>query len=158
MHSELVKMARYRGAGSSAEDIVQEFYLKAHKYLEQGKQLNRAYCFSMIGCLVVDKVHRKTSLEELTADVPEIEDEGAESAMEKQFEIMESVMQESHWYNRQVIQILLSEGISVSELSRRTQIDVHSLYRTIRGFKSKCNEKFERSRRLGGRSDQSNWN
>lgn len=158
MHDELVKMARYRGAGSYAEDIVQEFYLKAHKYLEQGKSLNRAYCFSMIGCLVVDKVHRSKSADQLMAEVPDVIDDDAENAMEQKFDILEEVLQESHWYNRQVIGIIAQEGISVKELSRRTNIDVHSLYRTIKSVKKKCNEKYQRSRRLGSSGDQSDWN
>tara|TARA_Y100001972_G_C7516852_1_gene260905 strand:- start:386 stop:631 length:246 start_codon:yes stop_codon:yes gene_type:complete len=73
-----------------------------------------------------------------TLDNLQIEDEATVNYDEVYGKIQKA-LKEIHWYNRQVYD-MVSDGQSISELSRKTRISYYSLYNTFRNVKKKLKE------------------
>jgi len=136
-HSDWVRIVKSFGCNEAyAEDIVQEMYIQLHLDLNKGidfsfgDDINHYYCFKVLRGIYLNKSKKDarallTYLDENKTDKQE--DEGInESEWQERTDNVDKVLDSLHWYDAKVFR-LISTGMSISELSRKTGIGYHSL-------------------------------
>ncbi len=134
-HAKWINTVKKFGCNDEdAKDIVQEMYLIVGNMLIRGRdisyngEVNYFYIYKALKTTFLQhqiKKDRRISLEESEIQIESIED------IDYDFynEIVEEELSKLHWYHRKVYEKIQS-GQSISELSRKTNIDYHSLYNT----------------------------
>jgi DNA-directed RNA polymerase specialized sigma24 family protein len=137
---------------STAEDIVQECYIKLDRLIKSGTEfmyneteINHYYVFRTLRSLFID-LKRK----EARAGFVDIEgvSEKKISAMiyendldvVKKYEEIQRELKEMHWYDQRVYNYI-EGGESVASLSEKTEISYYSLYNTYKNVKKKLKKK-----------------
>ena len=123
----------------TAEDIVQEMYIKIQKNLNNGLDINYDnddynyfYIFKTLKSMFLD-LRRKESkviifnIDNQPSYYNHINDVNYEEAYDKVLKELDKL----YWYDKKVYQ-LLEGNESVAKLSRKTNIPYHSLYNTYR--------------------------
>ena len=129
----------------TAEDIVQEMYLKIGKLVAQGKDItfgedvNHFYIFRTLTSIFLDYKRRERKEGDFDFDNYDIEDE-QEVEYKKKYEIILEELDNMYWYDKKVYEIIES-GESISELSRKTNISYYSLYNTYKKVKKYLKDK-----------------
>ena len=129
----------------TAEDIVQEMYLKIGKLVAQGKDItfgndvNHFYIFRTLTTIFLDYKRRERKEGDFDFDNYDIEDE-QEVESKKKYEIILEELDNMYWYDKKVYEIIES-GESISELSRKTNISYYSLYNTYKKVKKYLKDK-----------------
>jgi DNA-directed RNA polymerase specialized sigma24 family protein len=128
----------------TAEDIVQEMYIKIQKKIENGTdilynedEINYYYIYLTLRTLFIDLKRKEKkvtiyNIEDLHKDI--VDEEYIDYSR-----TLKSVLKEldkQFWYDKKVYEIIAS-GQSISELSRKTNISYYSLYNTYRKVKKK---------------------
>jgi RNA polymerase sigma factor (sigma-70 family) len=136
----------------TAEDLVQEMYLKLHALLESGldvkydETINYYYIYKILRTLFLDlkrKEKRVTYTDEAELYLLELQADEDMIGDKTHKEIYRGVMDtldDLYWYDRKVFELLDGE-MSVSELSRNTGISYYSLYNTYKKVKQILKEK-----------------
>lgn len=130
----------------TAEDLVQEMYVKLHHLIENGADItynetvNYYYIYKILRTLFIDLKRKETKVSytddaemyllELKAD-DYLVDNRTHSEIHR--EVMKT-LEELYWYDRKVFELLDGE-MSISELSRNTGISYYSLYNTYKKVK-----------------------
>ena len=129
-----------------AEDIVSEMYLIIATYLKKGRDIsygddvNYYYIYLTLRTTFLLALKKKNKENKVSLDlVTEVESDDFID-YDNINEIVSDELQNMHFYREKVFNII-ENGCSVSELSRRTTIDYHSLYRTYRGVKKQIKNK-----------------
>jgi len=121
----------------TADDLVQEMYIKLDRIASSGTDLtykddiNYFYVFKMLSTMFLD-LKRKEG-RSIILNLDQLPDGTIEQDMtdyEEKYEIMMNAMDEVYWYDRKVYEII-DDGLSISELSRKTNISYYSLYNTF---------------------------
>ena len=133
----------------TAEDIVQEMYIKIHKTLSKGlatnimyngEEINYYYIFKCLNSIFID-LKRK----EKNKNVVLIEDAGKlniiyqldiEVDFKQEYDKIQKELKKMYWYDRKVFEIINS-GESIAELSRKSKIPYYSLYNTYHKVKTR---------------------
>ena len=133
----------------TAEDIVQEMYIKIHKTLSKGlatdimyngEEINYYYIFKCLNSIFID-LKRK----EKNKNVVLIEDAGKlniiyqldiEVDFQQEYDKIQKELKKMYWYDRKVFEIINS-GESIAELSRKSKIPYYSLYNTYHKVKTR---------------------
>lgn len=122
----------------TAQDIVQNMYLKIGKLVADGKDIsfgddvNHFYIFRTLTTLFLDHKRKDNRSGEVLEDIEAEQDEEVDYS-EKYQRILDA-LEELYWYDRKVFEII-EEGESISELSRKTNISYYSLYNTYKKVK-----------------------
>lgn len=129
----------------TAEDIVQEMYLKIGRLVNEGKDItfgddvNHFYIFRTLTTLFLD--HKRRERKEGDFDFEQYDIEDSEVVeYEKKYEKILKELDSMYWYDKKVYEIV-EGGESISELSRKTNISYYSLYNTYRKVKNYLKEK-----------------
>ena len=129
---------------SVAEDIVQEMYLMMHKYIEKGidisynDEINYYYIYKQLRGLFID-LHRKEK-KIIKTNIDTLSEFIDEQGVAKQVDIcgamkqMDNLLDKTFWYDRTVFEII-SDGMPIAELARKTNISYYSLYFTYKRVK-----------------------
>lgn len=129
----------------TAEDIVQEMYLKIGKLVAQGKDItfgndvNHFYIFRTLTTIFLDYKRRERKEGDFDFENYDIEDE-QEVEYKKKYEIILEELDNMYWYDKKVYEII-EGGESISELSRKTNISYYSLYNTYKKVKKYLKDK-----------------
>ena len=133
----------------TAEDIVQEMYIKIQKTLSKGlatdimyngEEINYYYIFKCLNSIFID-LKRK----EKNKNVVLIEDAGKlniiyqldiEVDFKQEYDKIQKELKKMYWYDRKVFEIINS-GESIAELSRKSKIPYYSLYNTYHKVKTR---------------------
>jgi DNA-directed RNA polymerase specialized sigma24 family protein len=133
----------------TAEDIVQEMYIKIQKTLSKGlatnimyngEEINYYYIFKCLNSIFID-LKRK----EKNKNVILIEDAGKlniiyqldiEVDFKQEYDKIQKELKKMYWYDRKVFEIINS-GESIAELSRKSKIPYYSLYNTYHKVKTR---------------------
>ena len=133
----------------TAEDIVQEMYIKIQKTLSKGlatdimyngEEINYYYIFKCLNSIFID-LKRK----EKNKNVVLIEDAGKlniiyqldiEVDFQQEYDKIQKELKKMYWYDRKVFEIINS-GESIAELSRKSKIPYYSLYNTYHKVKTR---------------------
>lgn len=139
-----------------AEDIVQEMYLKIGTYLHEGKkklddimyndeEVNRWYVMLTLKSIYlnIEKVKKRVNKIGLDECV-ELECNGTVKYHEA-YKQYEETLEDLHWYDKKVWE-LVDSGMSISELSRKTNISYRSLYNTKKKVEKKLRNKINGTR------------
>ena len=131
----------------TAEDIVQEMYLKIGKLVEKGTDIsygdgvNYFYVFRTLTSIFLDYKRKESKTGLIGIDELDIQFEGDEDVeYDKEYEKVLQGLAELYWYDRQVFEII-ENGESISELSRKTNISYYSLYNTYKKVKKYLKDK-----------------
>jgi RNA polymerase sigma factor (sigma-70 family) len=122
----------------TAEDVVQEMYLKIGKLVAKGKDIsfgddvNHFYIFRTLTTLFLDHKRKDNRSGEVLEDIEAEQDEEVDYSVKYQ-KILDA-LEELYWYDRKVFEIV-ENGESISELSRKTNISYYSLYNTYKKVK-----------------------
>jgi RNA polymerase sigma factor (sigma-70 family) len=152
-HKQWCEIVESFGCNSdTAEDLVQEMYLKLHGLLESGldikydETVNYYYIYKILRTLFLDlkrKEKRVNYIDEAEFMLLEMQADqdmiGDKTHNEIHKDVMET-LEDLYWYDRKVFELLDGE-MSVSELSRNTGISYYSLYNTYKKVKQILKEK-----------------
>lgn len=138
------------GEYSYAEDIVQEMYIRIHKYSDCEKfvndgEVNKGYVWMILrnSCSTFQVQKSKVqkvgdeNLTNLIDDSIEIE---YYICIDKIHELIAKEIENWHWYDRRVFKIIVYEGVSMRRLSRESNISVDSLFNTMKRCKSRIKD------------------
>ena len=131
----------------TAEDIVQEMYLKIGKLVEKGTDIsygngvNYFYIFRTLTSIFLDYKRKESKTGIIGIDELDMQFEGDEDVeYDKEYDKVLQGLAELYWYDRQVFEII-ENGESISELSRKTNISYYSLYNTYKKVKKYLKDK-----------------
>ena len=138
----------------TAEDIVQEMYIRLHKYVEKGNDVtynntvNYFYVYKILRSMFVDLKRKEGRVSFMDVDL--IHDHQMNKIdgfmitentfytnggyYQELYDKVMSILNGLYWYDRKVFELLDGE-MSISELSRNTGISYYSLYNTYRKVK-----------------------
>lgn len=135
----------------TAEDVVQEVYLKIYQELRDKKlksttiiidgQPNYAIVYLRIRNIIVDMTRSEKSSIPISAD---IEDKEVESAAEF-YEKIDGVIEGFQWFHKKMFKLYSKEFRSIRKLSEATKISYKTVFKTVKEckeeIKRKINEK-----------------
>jgi len=130
---------------TEVQDIVQEMYVLLIRNTQKGvdfsygDDINYYYCFRILRGLYVDLMRKKLRYTFTELDGLQISDTDDVNYVET-YEKIQKALKQIFWYDRTVYEIIERQGISISELSRKTDISYYSLYNTYTKVKSKLKE------------------
>jgi len=156
-HSFWVNTVRSFGVTDYAEDIVQEMYIKANKYIDAGtlrEETVNTYVYTILRSLSVDlqreqKRKPKVSLnnyydEEIEyCDIIEYEEPNREMelAFEKISEKLHDEIESWHWFDKMLFKdIYIDQDLSMRDINQKTKISLATVFNTIKRCKQKCFE------------------
>ena len=127
----------------TAEDLVQEMYIKLQQKIEQGldisynkTEFNYSFFFKTLRSLFLDLKRKESKVQIVNIDSVKIETTTEEIIdYENAYEKIEQTKKLLFWYDKKVYQII-DDGSSVAELARETKIPYDSLYRTFKKVKN----------------------
>ena len=145
-HDKWIDIVRSFGGlrETEVEDIVSELYILLIRNTQKGvdfsfnDDINYYYCYRILRGLYVDLIRKKIRVSFVTLDNVNITEESTVN-YDEVFEKIQLALKQIYWYDRKVYQII-DEGVSVSELSRKSKISYYSLYNTLKRVKTKLKE------------------
>ena len=130
----------------TAEDVVQEVYLKIYQELRDKKlksttiiidgQPNYAIVYLRIRNIIADMMRSEKSSIPLSAD---IEDKEVESAAEF-YEKIDGVIDNFQWFHKKMFTLYSKEFRSIRKLSEATKISYKTVFKTVK----ECKEEIKR--------------
>jgi len=155
-HNKWISYCRSWGCNpDTSEDLVQEMYLKLLVLIRNGidisykDDINDFYIYKVLRTMFLDlcRKEQRTQVVDLTDDYIKhiIEEKGKvelgdEKLFEEAFDKVNKALNEMHWYDKKVFELVQDTG-NISALSRNTTIEYMSLYNTYQKVKRKIKEK-----------------
>lgn len=153
-HNEWLKMVRSFGADrDTAHDIVQEMYLKMHKYVPTPERImfsdtevNTFFVFVVLRNLYASHMkseQREISAYEYTEEASMAEQEAFEDLLEAIWEEVEGW----HWYDNKLFKVYHGSGMTIKKISEETKISERSIWNTLdngkKRIQSNCKDKYK---------------
>ncbi len=143
--NDWVNIVRSFGCNNeTAEDIVQEMYIKVQLKLKEGLDIrygdddfNYSYVFRILRNLFIDLKRKESKVH--IVDIDNVEEEfvvDENTDYDKALEKIQNQMDQLFWYDKKVYQII-DDGSSIADLSRKTHIPYYSLYNTFKKVRQK---------------------
>lgn len=150
-HNEWIAMAKSLGCGDFSEDIVQEMYLRIHKYanapdrIMYNDEINKSFIYVTIRNLSRDlhkakEKSRQIILKDVNLESIDIADEEFDDTLDQLNEVVKGNMCSWNPYDKILFSYVYSEGISMRKLSRETGISLRSIFNTIQNAKESIKE------------------
>jgi DNA-directed RNA polymerase specialized sigma24 family protein len=145
-HSEWVSMARAIGCGISSDDVVQDMYLRIHKYksmeLTEDGEVNSVYVWYVLNNLFKDGIRKANKLEVVSIgegfEIEQIED--VEQKEESYTVIIDKIKEEVDswtWYDRKLFNLYTTSNLSMRGLHEETNISLSSIFNTLKNCKER---------------------
>ena len=145
-HNDWLRIVKSFGCdGDKCEDIVQEMYLKAHTLINSGtdisygEDINHFYIYRILRSLFIDLCRKEAKVTKVNLDYLErfVQEEEIKEYkdIEGKMKQLDNLLDKVYWYDRKVFD-LISEGMSIAELSKKSGISYYSLYNTYKNVKS----------------------
>ena len=152
-HNDWVRIVKSFGCdGDKCEDIVQEMYLKIHTLISNGTdisygdEINHFYIYRILRSLFIDLCRKEAKITKVNIEYLEkfVEEEEVKEYkdIEGKMKQLDTLLDEVYWYDRKVFD-LISEGMSIAELSKKTNISYYSLYNTYKNVKTLIKQNIE---------------
>jgi len=148
-HKEWLRIVKQLGGDDYSEDIVQEMYIKLHKYSSPEKcinngKVNKYYVFLTLKSILYSyfnerKRIRKESIDNFY-DITEPETDEDLEAFNKLSEMITEESEKWHWYDQQIFNYYRDHKTSFRKMSEHTKISWVSLFHTIKKCKRKIKE------------------
>jgi len=133
----------------TAEDVVQEVYLKIYQELGSKKlksttiivdgQPNYAIVYLRIRNIIADMMRSEKSSTPLTTD---IEDKEVESAAEF-YEKIDGVVENFQWFHKKLFKLYSKEFRSIRKLSNATKISYKTVFKTVKECKEEIRKQIK---------------
>lgn len=127
------------------EDIVQTMYIKVHNLIingtdiSYGDEINHFYIYRILRSLFIDLCRKEAKITKVNVEYLEkfVEEEEVieYKDIEGKMKELNSVLDKVYWYDKKVFD-LISGGMSIAELSKKTNISYYSLYNTYKNVKT----------------------
>ena len=152
-HNDWVRIVKSFGCeGDKCEDIVQEMYLKAHTLISNGTdisygdEINHFYIYRVLRSLFIDLCRKEAKITKVNIEYLEkfVEEEEVKQYkdIEGKMKELDNVLDKVYWYDKKIFN-LVSEGMSIAELSKKTNISYYSLYNTYKNVKTLIKQNIE---------------
>tara|TARA_R110000744_G_scaffold171256_1_gene289728 strand:+ start:603 stop:1070 length:468 start_codon:yes stop_codon:yes gene_type:complete len=121
----------------TAEDIVQEMYIKIQKNInnglniDYGEDYNYFYIFKTLKSMFLDLKRKEAKVIIVNIEDYSYFNHLYDTNFEDAYNKIQKELSKMYWYDKKVYQ-LLEGNESVAKLSRKTNIPYHSLYNTYR--------------------------
>lgn len=141
-HNDWVSIVRSFGCNKdTAEDIVQESYIKLNRIINSGTNLmyndteiNYYYVFRTLRSMFLD-LKRKEGKAQLVGFEPELDKryvlQNNDQDIDKIYNEILGDLKKMHWYDRKIFEYI-DEGESITGLSKKTDISYYSVYNTYK--------------------------
>ena len=142
-HQDWIRIVKSFGCNSdTAEDIVQEMYIKINKTLNNGanimytnSQVNHFYIFRTLRSMFLDLIRKEKKITFLEIDQLNHNLNTDEIVnFEESYKNFLETLDEMHWYDKKVFEYI-EDGESIAGLSEKTKISYYSLYNTYKRVK-----------------------
>jgi RNA polymerase sigma factor (sigma-70 family) len=133
---------------STAEDLTQEMYLKLATMLKDNKgldiyydesQINHFYIYRILRSLFIDLCRKEKKITKVNIEYLERFVEEQEATNDKdilgKMQQLNNLLDKVYWYDKKVFD-LVSDGMSIAELSKKSGISYYSLYNTYKNVKT----------------------
>lgn len=145
-HKDWVRIVKSFGCdGDKCEDIVQEMYLKVHTLIKKGidisydDDINHFYIYRILRSLFIDLCRKEKKITKVNIEYLERFVEEEEATNDKdilgKMQQLNNLLDKVYWYDKKVFD-LVSDGMSIAELSKKSGISYYSLYNTYKNVKS----------------------
>ena len=145
-HKDWLRIVKSFGCKNQyCEDIVQTMYLKVHTLINSGTDIsygddiNHFYIYRILRSLFIDLCRKEAKITKVNIDFLEkyIQEEDIKEYkdIEGKMKELDSLLDKVYWYDKKVFD-LISEGMSIAELSKKSGISYYSLYNTYKNVKS----------------------
>lgn len=145
-HKTWIRIVKSFGCkGYLCEDVVQEAYLKINTLLNKGldisyeSDINYFYMYRTLKSLFLDLCRKESKIQKVNLKYLEKfvqeEDTKEYKDIEGKMRKLNTLLDKMYWYDAKVFN-LISEGMSISELSKQTNISYYSLYNTYKNVKN----------------------
>ena len=152
-HNDWVRIVKSFGCeGDKCEDIVQEMYIKIHTLIVKGidisyeDDINHFYIYRILRSLFIDLCRKEAKITKVNVDYLEkfVEEEEVKEYkdIEGKMKELDTLLDKVYWYDKKVFD-LISNGMSIAELSKKTSISYYSLYNTYKNVKTLIKENIE---------------
>ena len=155
-HSSWVSTVKAHGEKEFAEDIVQEMYLKVHKYTDPKKifssdgKLKKGYIFFVLKSILFTFKNEKNKIKKTSLDAVAYkmidEPNFYDSAYEVFINKMDNEIESWHWYDAQMFNLYKSEykrELSLRKIAKATDISWVSIHNTIKRCREKLVDKLQ---------------
>ena len=145
-HNDWVRIVKSFGCKNDfCEDIVQQMYLKCHTLISNGTdisygdEINHFYIYRILRSLFIDLCRKEAKITKVNIEYLEkfVEEEEVKEYkdIEGKMKELDTVLDSVYWYDKKVFD-LISNGMSIAELSKKTNISYYSLYNTYKNVKT----------------------
>ena len=145
-HKDWLRIVKSFGCKNQyCEDIVQTMYLKVHTLIHSGTDIsygddiNHFYIYRILRSLFIDLCRKEAKITKVNVDSLEkyIQEEEIKEYkdIEGKMKELDNLLDKVYWYDKKVFD-LISEGMSIAELSKKSGISYYSLYNTYKNVKS----------------------
>lgn len=142
-HKNWVEIVQSFGCNKeTAEDIVQEMYIKIHHKLIKGlnimykDDINYYYIFKTLRSLFYDLKRKGKNIKIINIDDISFDPGNTDVNYTKAYNKIQKELDKLFWYDKKVFE-LINAGQSIAELSRKSYIQYYSLYNTYTKVKNK---------------------
>jgi len=118
----------------TAQDLVQEMYIKMQTQLENGKTLmynetevNYYYVFTMLRTIFLDLTRKRKNIYKIPLDHIHLTNNDVD--YNAYYNKIQKELNKMYWYDRKVFEII-NGGESIAEFARKSYIPYYSLYNT----------------------------
>lgn len=154
-HKEWVDTCKALGGGDYSEDIVQEMYIKLHKYATYDKIikdgiLQKGYVFFTLKSIIYTlknkqkNVYKEELKNNIAYDDSDIEEHKAfDKFCNSLDDYLLSKEKESEWYRSRLFYIYKETGLSMRKLGELSDISWVSIFYNLKKVKSEIKEEFQ---------------
>ena len=147
-------MAHKFGAGDYAEDIVQEMYIRLHKYIENPERImykdqpNKLFVWVTLRNMVRNYQNKKEILV-FSGDMVEYDTEldsfdyETAGGFEKLIDKIWDKVNELHWYDSKMFEIYHTTDMSMRDIEKETKISLFSIFDTLNKTKNYVREEIK---------------
>lgn len=159
-HGDWLKMLHSFGCETHlAEDIVQEMYLRLHKYVDDperimyGEEINTYFVYITLRNMYSTIQRMKTkvrlvSIEELPDEL--IYEETNIESLEEFDNLIDTIwgnVEDWHWYDKKLFEIYHNSPMSIRSIAEETKISARSIFNTLKNGKERiqtdCNPAYQ---------------
>ena len=166
-HKDWCRMVRSFGCPDHlVEDVVQEMYLRMHKYVDTpdrimyGDEPNTYFVYVTLRNMYADYVKTKNRSPVAHGDLTledryDLDPKDQEESMQVLVAAIWAEVKTWHWYDEKMFTIYIETGMSMRELEAETKISLRSIFNTLTNAKSKiqanCSKEYQDYRDAGNR-------
>lgn len=141
-HKKWVNIVKSFGVINDAEDVVQEMYLKIHKWdskydktlMFNETEVNYYFIFRVLRNIFLDRC--RTERHHTNLDyAPEPLSKDVSLEFKEELELIKDEIKSWHLYDQKIYELVFLENKSMLELSKLTGIDYYSIYRSVKKIK-----------------------